>query len=212
MLEIDNLGLKELVEHGIPLEILEARLRPLGDSSDRVKELRRNDSFADFSFDGFLGAGESLLEVVHSDWLVVEQFDTGHKEIAEALERAIEAKKMPNRKYRLRLAMVTCGGQACPWGCQGQYKRASMAFIIYDKEYRKDIPTMQDLFYTGTIAPDAAREASLARRVLENKMAVVTEIHPHLIGEHYFFEGRESPYRADPRVLIEALGMTMRRT
>jgi len=42
---------------------------------------------------------------------------------------------------------------------------------------------------------------------LTQRVVVVTELHPHLIGEHYFFEGKQSPYRADPRVLIPALNL-----
>lgn len=208
MMDIDDLRFRELVEHGIPLERLEARLRPLRGSRDLAEELRSHDGFADISIGGFLGVRESLLEVVYSDWLVVERYGTGHQEIAAALEKAISARKLPNQNYRLLYGMLTLGGQTCPWECQSQYKRGINGFLIYDKKcHRKDIPDMLNMCYPGMTTPDDKSKASENRRASREEFAVVTEIHPHLIGEHYFFEGRESPYRAEPRILIEALGL-----
>jgi len=42
---------------------------------------------------------------------------------------------------------------------------------------------------------------------ITDKLNIVTELHPHLIQGHYFFEGRKSPYRADPALLIHALNL-----
>ncbi|MDO8656745.1 MAG: hypothetical protein Q7K45_05905, partial [Nanoarchaeota archaeon] len=41
----------------------------------------------------------------------------------------------------------------------------------------------------------------------KNSPAFITKLHPHLIGEHYFFEGRKTMYRAEPEILIPALGL-----
>lgn len=42
---------------------------------------------------------------------------------------------------------------------------------------------------------------------LSQKAAIISELRPHLIGEHLFFGGKKSPYRADPNLLIKALNL-----
>ncbi len=58
----------KLIEGNMPLTELEKRLRP-GNSSQA----------------GFIGQNENLIELVHSDWQVVEKYGTTHKEIADKI-------------------------------------------------------------------------------------------------------------------------------
>jgi len=211
MWEVNDPILKELVEQGIPLERLEARLRPVFGLGDRQAEIKAHDGFDDYSEEGFLGLQESLLEVVHSDWLVVEQHGTRHQEIAAALEKAIKKGKMPNPVFEIECFLGSRGYQGCPWECQGLYQPAdNILFIFHQDCLREDLFALVDLFCPRLTRSDERRRAYEKRRELSERFAVVTPIHPHLIGDHHFFEGPESPYRAEPRVLIEALGLARR--
>jgi len=214
MLDINDLNFRKLVEHGIPLERLEARLRPRLRLKDRDEEIKAHDGFGNFSDDGFLGARENLLEVIHADWLVVEHFGTTHQKTAIALEKAITKRKMPNPKYCIETVFCSCGVQGCPWYCTSKYEPASDVIFIYHQEiHKEDIRVMENLFFSefaskeDPLIPYRIRKAHENRHFLRERFGVVTQMHPHLIGEHYFFEGLESPYRADPVVLIKALGI-----
>ena len=45
------------------------------------------------------------------------------------------------------------------------------------------------------------------KKIAARVYAVANSLLPHLIKEHYFFEGNESPYRVDPEFVIKALGL-----
>ena len=172
MVDRNNPEFIELITKSIPLERLERRLSPSGVRADNSKA--ETDSFYDYSQNGFLGVEESLLDVIHSDWQVVEKYGTTHHEIAELLATAIKSNTLPNPEYTLKFIASTDGVQRCPWECK---KGGSSDIITIYHNLQKDNP------------------------------AVVTELHPHLIREHYFFEGRKTMYRADPDILIPALGL-----
>jgi hypothetical protein len=182
MLRIDELGFRELVEKGLPLAELEKRLKPRG-----------------YSEVGFMGVDESLLNLIYEDWTVVEQSGTTHQEIAEALQEGIASRRVPNPQYEIRYPMISSGGfQDCPWNCKSNYKRGNGIHWI-----RKRAENEKYALDTMIWAIDKREHPSCSNP----QHIIFSELHPHLIGEHYFFEGRESPYRADPRVLIEAFNL-----
>lgn len=166
----------ELITKGIPLERLERRLRPQLklDYYDPAFEKKEHDGFGNYSQKGFLGLDESLLDVVHADWQIVEKYGTTHPEIARLLEKAIKGQALPNPEYTFKFIASTDGVQRCPWECKSV--GSSDIITIYHNDQRL-------------------------------RQAIVTELHPHLIGEHYFFEGRKTIYRADPEIVIPALGL-----
>lgn len=218
MFKIDNQHFRELIEKGVSLADLEKKLRP--------------DSFSD---EGFLGKEESLLEAVYDDWRIVDGYGTNHKEIAESLAKAISDTKMPNPGYTIKNLFVTGGLQPCPWPCKRGYKQGNGAFVIYNPEVTsekdlmrvvaslmgvdegmidelksqyKELGAGKDQELVNTMTERLKRMISNKNTVdLMDRIAVVSELHPHLIGEHYFFEGKESPWRANPEVLIYALGL-----
>lgn len=116
------------------------------------------------------------------------------------------------------------GMQECPWFCdtfsgdEGTIVKKGLTederieayvaqFKFIDSISSDDI---DDLLHGGK---GAIQTAKLIQRIQANRVkrkkpiyAFVTGLLPHLIEEHYFFEGKESPYRADPAFLIAALG------
>jgi len=224
MLDINDPKFRELIGNGIPIERLEKRLRPKLGLDDWEEEAKEHDEFGDYSREGFLGNNERLLEVVKADWETVERYGTTHQEIAEALAKAIKRRKVPNRQYTFEHKVASGGLQGCPWGCKEEYKRGNGIILIYNTEKTSQTDIMA-LMYTLMLGEEKGRRmeeeigdrnpaiVSLLKSVSKNqgdmsdRIAALSEIHPHLIGEHYFFEGRQSPYRADPQVLIPALNL-----
>jgi hypothetical protein len=223
MMQRNDLKFRELIEKGIPLDRLEKRLRPELGLEDWDVERSQHDGFGDYSHEGFLGVDEDLLDVVHDDWKVVERYGTTHQEIAKALAKAIKTKKMPNPEYAIQHDLMTAGLQECPWECQGDYQRGNGLILIYNAQKT----SQQDLMAVTMSAMMGDRRGKMEEEMagrneamvsffqsipkdtggLTDRIAVVTELHPHLIGEHYFFEGKQSPYRAEPEVLIPALNL-----
>ncbi|MFH1326706.1 MAG: hypothetical protein ABIH59_01100 [archaeon] len=224
MLSKSDSKFRELIERGIPLERLEMRLRPKLGLEDWDAERSQHDEFGDYSHEGFLGIDESLLDVIHGDWEVVERYGTTHQEIAEVLAKAIKTQEMPNPEYTIQYDLMTAGLQGCPWECKGNYQRGNGLIIIYNvqKTSQQDLMAVtmsamigdrRDKMELEMVDRNEAMASFFSgipkdTRGLTDRVAVVTELHPHLIGEHYFFEGKYSPYRADPRVLIPALNLS----
>lgn len=171
MLDRNDPQFIKLITRSIPLERLEHRLSPGGSQAESSGV---EDSFWDYSEQGFLGVDESLLDIVHADWSVVEKYGTTHREIAELLTTAIKKYEVPNSEYTIKFIASSDGLQSCPWECKSQY--------------------------SGNII-------MVNHNLHQKSLIVVTELHPHLISEHYFFEGRKTIYRADPEILIPALNL-----
>lgn len=185
--------------NNIPVKRLERRLRPDFGVGDFEKETDEHDGFSDYSSAGFIGMDENLVEIIEQDSKVVEGHNLTHKQIAEALEKAIKTKTLPNPKFKIETKLITMGIQDCPWECKGEYMGGSSVILIYNpkkvnaKQLEKDMILFVKREYRGVM--------------LNKNIAVVTELHPHLIVSHYFFEGKKSFYRADPEILIDALGL-----
>lgn len=186
MREIDDPQFSAELTWGIPLEGLEQRLRP--DHTSGV---------------GFLGEHESLLEVVHSDWQVVQECGTTHNQIAEALEDLLKGQGRTTAGFEFRtkdaiegIRTEVLGYQKCPWECSQMGKTIGVIASAQTFQEREREISMAALDFFVDRSPDAA-----------SKFVVVTGLLPHLIRQHYFFEGRQSPYRADPTLLIQAFGL-----
>lgn len=118
MYKISDAEFVKLIEGNVPLTELEKRLRP-GNSSQA----------------GFIGQNENLIELVHSDWQIVEKYGTTHEEIADKLtELIINSREKKNLLTKLFFKnnsllaeeydylpanLLTMGSQSCPWGCKG---------------------------------------------------------------------------------------------
>jgi len=122
-------------------------------------------------------------------------------------------------------AYVYGGEQGCPWGCE-TYPNDMGAII---KRGHDDERIEACVLDTGAIDattyswidtvirptyPQIARQMKRIKRNYSKRdktrsrpYALITRVLPHLIQEHYFFEGRKSKYRADPTLIISALNL-----
>lgn len=224
--KIDDKEFIALVERGIPIERLERRLRPELGLSDTTSEYEEHDGFKGYSEAGFLGISESLLRCIHADWETVSTFGTSHAAIAEAVKKVISGNYQLHPEFEyMRAFFMTAGTQSCPWGCTACGNSAGVIVRkgISEEERREaELSCLGGLGRVAGVVKDLAQERGEAdctvqwfRKIQENAQgerkpfyAPLTGLLPHLIKEHYFFEGKESPYRADPAFLLSALRLT----
>ena len=205
------------IEYGIPIEKLEKRLRPMSRNS------RQSNGWRDYSTEGFIGENESLLETIYSDWQLVEKYGTTHANIANALEKVVkrhlrmgEVKHLNEDYEQLGVGMLTAGTQSCPWGCAtpggtnaGYILKRGLSRDQINSIYAKEMESFYRIMSAENPAfrDDEIEEDLKQAQTIEGKYARLTTLLPHLIRDHYFFEGDESPYRASPEILIPALNI-----
>ena len=174
----------EDITQGIPLEVLERRMRPSEDSSW-----------------GMLGREESLVEVINSDEETLRGVGVSHERIAEEIERlmGLGGVSLFGDHY-LCIDHISCGTKDCPWDDGHDDKESYLilldtqnkehhGFLEYWKHHRLPYRDEFTRLFTG--------EPSI----------VVSGMMPHLIRDHHFFEGRETTYRCDPEQLSKYLGL-----
>jgi len=250
MYKIDDLEFIDLVEQGIPIEILERRLWPALDETGEWREHTKNFTLEEwdeskdvFSGMGFLGMNENLFKIIYSDWLTVEKYGTSHKAIGESLDKLFEDQYQLHPDYEfideeirvniieeLQWQSYSVGGwEGCPWG-HGIYNGDSGIII---KKGISDDETIEACLHTSLGIDNSTYEwidnlsnmqefsqiAQQMKRIKDNyerkklsmdieiTYAPLTKLLPHLIKEHYFFEGKETRYRADPEFIISALNL-----
>lgn len=125
------------------------------------------------------------------------------------------------------------GWQGCPWGC-GIFDGEHGVIIRRDLPEMEKVMTYLDLDgridgaidsinrYAGNKGEKFETYRQLAKTVGNSKEAYLRRINgtpfyapitgllPHLVKEHYFFEGKTLLYRADPELLIHALDLVKR--
>ncbi len=224
MFKIDDPQFIELVEKGIPVDRLERRLRPKLNLNDWNEEKKQHEGFGDYSKKGFLGTNERLIEVIHSDWQIVENYGTTHKAIADALDKLILGEYPLHPDYEfMQPTVYTAGVQSCPWGCKASGQNAGVIHkkgLSEDQIMKAKFSQMGGLENMGEIFEDMASRVgeehpmiAQIRRIQQSPKtneifyAPLTGLLPHLIREHYFFEGKQTSYRADPSFLINALNL-----
>jgi hypothetical protein len=143
-----------------------------------------------FSQGGFLGPFERLKEVIARDAERLDQIGVDYDDVAARLEALIEQGERRRERWSkagegLSVRVVAWKGfQLCPW----------------------------------TVAPDrgqctagsGVRFASLDWRIRRGRFGRELRgpgLIVHLIRDHHFFEGVDSPYRVDPEDLCGLLGL-----
>ncbi|MCX6818508.1 MAG: hypothetical protein NT129_00730 [Candidatus Aenigmarchaeota archaeon] len=191
---------------GIPLDLLEYRLRP---RSIAEKSTLKDSRWRYHSEEGFLGPNESLLDVIVQDYRTVKRLGKTYRELAiacyrilteshrEAYERDVsigkEEREMIRKlgelqydKERFELVKFGWGIQPCPW-CNNTIRINGGDVFVVDKKNPEDIDKWP-----------------------KSHSLVVPDLAPHLINFHYFFQGKGSPYRTDPEILVEFLESSKR--
>jgi hypothetical protein len=154
-----------------------------------VEELERRMRPGGFSQGGFLGSGERLDQVLAADARTLVELGLSGADLTVPLERLLDAAEADRRRRvkedgsELRIEVFT-GFQICPWAPSPNSGQCT--------------------------AGGGVRHASVDWR-LQNRRTGEQLAGPglivHLIRDHGFFEGLESPYRVDPRDLARVLAV-----
>jgi hypothetical protein len=159
-------------------------------SSVAIEELEARMRPGRFSTKGFLGPNERLADVLARDAQTMAELSVTPHSLSEHLGALLEpvvASRLSSGRvqhYRIRLWRYK-GIQICPFAPNPDRGQCTLG--------------------GGT------RYASLDWRIHNTRTHFKLGgpgLIVHLIGTHGFFEGRESPYRVDPRALAELLELT----
>ncbi len=242
---IDFSEIQRKVLAGIPLENLEARLRPFN-----------HKNIVGSSEGGFLAPDERLMDVVRADYDTLCSLGKSYREMAQLAaeinnqyERETYARGgVVMRKIRRLIAqhwkpvtkldrkrftfsgVLSAGFQECPWDCQGinefGYPTASSGHVYVMEKGRERSKEVSDLFRKICDGHDRIYEdntldgwdekvramslfeesigtfGGLNRVSYLDAFTVITDLTPHLIASHHFFQG-DACYRTDPKKLLQ---------
>ncbi len=159
-------------------------------SSDDIAELEARMRPGALSRAGFLGPSESLRAVMAADDLVMKQAGQTFEAVATALEVLISAAAASPRhgvtvdgKHHIRVQQYL-GFQICPWSPDPNHAQCSMG-------------EAKGLIHSSL---DWRLENLRTGKAVEGPGLIV-----HLMYDHHFCEGRESPNRVDPIILARVL-------
>ncbi len=227
---IDFSEIQRRITNGISVEELEARLRP---QEYEMKEGKWSDTSRGGFLapnESLLGVVRADYDTLRSLGKTYEQMA---QLAANFLEQVGKGYKGGTNFTLMR--MDTMGLQSCPWGCNGrdeyEYRTSGSGHVYVVEKGNETSDLMKKHFQIQREASQMEfpeldfNEAQEARRkVLQERersigidfggmfrvsylsaVTVITDLTPHLIASHYFFEG-DSSYRTDPKKLLQVTG------
>jgi hypothetical protein len=156
------------------------------ESEPSLDEVERRMRPGAFSQGGFLGPHERLRDVLAEDAQTVTTLGVTCERIAERLRQTLErALVSPRRRARVDGLFVQVekfkGFQICPWARSPHQGQCTAGGGVQFASIEWDIANAR------------------GEKIHGPGLAV------HLIRDHHFFEGKDSPYRLDPRRLVSLL-------
>lgn len=148
-----------------------------------VEELERRMQPGVYSTKGFLGIGERLNDVLLHDQVILKDLNLTYDELAEPLSEllntALQTNKTQINFFEVRLTKYK-GYQICPWATDPHHQQCTAGGGV---------------------------EFGSIDWVITNKRRKIKVSGPglivHLIRDHHFFEGINSPYRVEPLALAK---------
>lgn len=165
------------------------------------KEMRPNPEFTH----GFLGVDERLEEVIARDRVLLQGLGVTYESIADAIEQLFATDdESVNGHYLFRRQFIH--SPLCPW-------RDFCTVSLFDLSPKvTEILLLNPAKYDETLGAyaECGNRFPLEKYpefVGNDLFMVFSDLHPHLIREHHFFEGEGTPYRVDPRRAVRYLGI-----
>jgi len=135
------------------------------------------------SWGGFLGENEKLDEVLKADDKTIKKLGVTHEQIADRIEYFIKTLNYsPSEKGKLIDGKYLVGGVSYRGGQDCPWRDA------------------------GFMMPYSSMDLFVENQELGERLNFPGGI-VHLIREHQFYEGEESPYRVDPKHAVRILGI-----
>jgi hypothetical protein len=136
------------------------------------------------STEGFMGINESLKEILISDYITLRNLGITYSQIADRLDSLMEVGGRGGEIGRFKFGgEISCGEQLCPW--EDAHSCNQYIMWLVPKNGKKGFEPGEVFNALGSIE--------------------ISGLMPHLIREHYFFEGKESNYRINPEDIYEIL-------
>lgn len=154
---------------------------------------------------GFLGENDLLVTTLLEDRATLNKLGVTYDQLAKEIEKLLDGKKWeiheevgPVYNGLVIMPMASPGGsQECPWGCPKEKFSASFMYFTEPVETRQKSREIQDERMQKS--PNMKTEYALKTEY----NIIFTGLSPHLIRDHKFFEGKGSPYRMEPSVLVK---------
>jgi len=153
---------------------------------------------------GYLGKNEDLDQIIAEDEKILARLGFSHEKIAQAIENVfLTDEPTYNGNHLIRRAFIE--SPECPWRDYCTVSPFDLSLkvteiIMINKEKIEEAVTfLESRGSEGTYCfPD----------LVNNDLGMIfSDLHPHLIREHHFFEGKDTPYRVDPERAIRYLGI-----
>lgn len=180
-----------------------------------------------YSTVGFLGENDSLVQTVLEDRATLKGFGITYNQVADRVKefldevsegfwkpeiKEVDGEIGTGRVYEDLIVTIlgTNGYQWCPWGCPMRegYISSSMIVTEHVKSWDKSQQVLREVNENYIRLPVEERRKIRTEHTIKIKYnMILTEMSPHLIRDHKFFEGKGSPYRMEPKTLIEWLGL-----
>ncbi|MEK7545075.1 MAG: hypothetical protein AAB551_03005 [Patescibacteria group bacterium] len=180
----------------------------LPDDPPSPSELRRLLSAGSGNSDlhhGYLGPDEDLQKLIETDARFLEERGLTHEQVAEAVEQLFASENPEEFRGTPIISLEYIHSPPCPW-------RDFIAVSPFD--FRKKVTeivvinrTKVDEFFKLLDERKGLGVNDYAELVKRDLVAVFSDLHPHLIRAHQFFEGHATPYRVDPTKVAHFLGI-----
>lgn len=153
---------------------------------------------------GFKGPNESVEEIIKSDENLLRELKVTHEELATLIDEVFATDDDVFCGCPL-IRWTNIHSPICPFGdfCTKSifdYQPQVTEIWLCDPDHWEEIQAWYHSFTTN------GYPINDLKRFVDLKWVIVfSDLHPHLIRAHHFFEGHETPYRVDPRLLARML-------
>ena len=177
---------------------------PCGSSDELLARLRPNHRMERLQF-GYLGVDEDLDYRIAEDRQRMVDLGLGYEDLARAIEllfenddETVNGNPIVRRRY--------IHSPVCPWGdytTVSIFVLAQLVTEVYVINRETCPPQVSDLLIW-----DCGLDPDYYPKVVEEDWVMIfSDLHPHLIREHQFLEGLETPYRVEPARAKRYLGL-----
>jgi hypothetical protein len=188
-----------IIENNIPIQFLEVG------EAELIQRLHPNGWSLEILQYGYLDPTEDLQELQREDCETLSRLGLTHDTIAVAIEKLFATDERSVNGNRL-VRVQNIHSPVCPWGdfCSVHPFDLSMKtteIIVCNKE------TCPENIVSHLVANSGTHCNDYAELVARDWAMIVSDLHPHLIRDHQFFEGKKTPYRVDPERAMRYLGL-----
>ncbi len=165
-------------------EVLKSLPRTLSELTELESILRPRGC----STEGFMGKDERLVEIIVKDYFTLKRLGLTYNYIANRLDELFDINGGEIGDFKFCFDM-TCGVQYCPWPDTETCKESILYVMPRNGK------------------PHFKREEFLKNK-RDGKLKIISGLLPHLIRDHYFFEGLKTNYRVDPEEMYSLFNPT----